>query len=59
MGGRLTCSPAPTVCAPCTVMTGPAIVTGRTPVVDIVSTPAGPVTVTDVVPAEIGSNARP
>ena len=53
------CSPAPTVCVPAAVMAGPEMVTGRTPVVVIVRTPGGPVTVTVVDPVACGSNVRP
>ena len=53
------CSPAPTVTAGCTLMVGPEMVTARTPVVVIVSTPTGPVAVTVVWPPARGSNDRP
>src|SRR5690348_13130186 len=52
-------SPEPTVTAAGAVIVGAETCTCRTPVFVIVRTPAGPVTVTVVVPADRGRNDTP
>ncbi len=53
------CSPAATVWVPPVLTPGAFTVTERTPVELIVTAPGGPVTVTVVSPAPIGSNVSP
>ena len=55
----LVCNPAPSASVPPMVIPGPVTVTVRVPVVVIVTTPGGPVTVTCVVPTPVGSKASP